>query len=198
MRGNFAQRRLDALLRITAASGFRFERDEDEAAAREFFDGGLEMHDYQQNFLVNGVVKVSFFVPDEPLCKVLSGASEEQTRVATLPELFKTKCLVSSVRSKTRDWLDLYLLMREHGFSIHDYRAAFQEAGVLHQCDIGLSRLCSGSPQTNDEGYAHLLQNLPSLEEMTEFFIAQRDKLEIQIAAERLRKSPKNGRGGEI
>lgn len=182
--------RLDALMRLATAAGFEFQRNDDEAAVQEFSAGGLELNDYQQNFLVNRAAKVSFFVPAEPLAKVLASAPEATVRVATLAELFKAKCLVSAVRSKTRDWLDLYLLMREHGFSIRDYQASFREAGLETQCDIGLSRLCSGVPQRDDEGYAHLLENTPSLEEIKAFFRAQRDRLEIESAAEESRKRP--------
>ncbi len=72
-------------------------------------------------------------------------------RIATLTELFKAKSLVSAVRSKTRDWIDLYLLLRKHGFTLRDYREAFQEAGIGSQFEIGLSRLCSGIPQKDDK-----------------------------------------------
>ena len=50
-----------------------------------------------------------------------------------------------------------------------------------------LAGLCSGIPQKDDEGYAHLLPNAPTLDEMKNFFISQRDQLEIQLAAEALR-----------
>jgi len=180
--------RLEALLRIATEAGFEFQPTDDEAALQEFAGAGLELHDYQQNFLVNGAVKVSFFAPDGALAKVLAGAAELGARVATLGELFKSKCLVSASRSKTRDWLDLYLLMQEHGFSMRDFQAVFREAGVAHQCDIALSRLCSGVPQKDDEGYAHLLANPPSLDEMTTFFKTHRDTLESETAAEALRR----------
>ena len=181
------RQRLEALLRHADEKGFHFQRNDNEAAVEEFVLGGMELHDYQQDFLVNDRVKVSFFAPDHSLQKILSGSPQRKPRVASLAELFKSKCLVSAVRSKTRDWLDLFLLMREHGFTIRDYQAAFREAGIPDQSDIGLARLCSGTPQRDDEGYAHLLQNPPALEEMRAFFVAQRDKLEIESAAEAMR-----------
>jgi len=186
------RQRLDALRRKAEEEGFVFRPSDDEAALRDFAEGGMELHNYQQDFLVNDCVKVSFFAPDEQLRRVLVKETKPTDRIATLPELFKAKCLVSAKRSKTRDWLDLYLLMRDHGFSIHDYRAAFVEAGSLAECDIGLSRLCSGVPQRNDEGYTHLLSNPPSLEQMKTFFEAERDRLEIDIAAEEKRNNPAN------
>jgi len=185
------RQRLEVFSRQAREQGFDFQRNDNEAAAQDFALGGMELHDYQQDFLVNGMVKVSFFAPDEGLRKVLSAGGERKVRVASLAELFKTKCLVSAVRSKSRDWLDLYLLMREHGFSVHDYQAAFCEAGIPNQCDLGLARLCAGVPQRDDEGYAHLLQNPPSLADMRAYFVAQRNKLEIEIAAEAMRQKQK-------
>jgi hypothetical protein len=182
------QPRLAVLQHQAAANGFVFTRNDDEAALQEFASSGMELHDYQQDFVVNGKVKVSFFAPDEPLRKIFP-AGGEKTRVATLKECFQAKCLVSAVRSKTRDWLDLFLLMRDHGFSIRDYRAAFAAAGIPAQCDAGLTRLCSGVPGRDDEGYQHLLAKPPSLAEMKAFFILQRDELEIETAADARQKN---------
>ena len=182
--------RLDVLRRSASQAGFDFQRNDDEATAQAFAQDGLELHDYQQDFLADSVVKVSFFAPDEPARRVFPGPHASEVRIATLAEVFKTKCLVSAVRSKTRDWLDLYLLMRLHGFTIRDYQRVFADAGVASQCDIGLARLCSGVPQRDDEGYSHLLTNAPSLDEMKTFFIDQRNKLEIETAAEAARRQP--------
>lgn len=181
-------KQLEALRRVSGESGFDFQRNDDEAATLEFLRDGLDLHDYQQDFSVNGSVKVSFFAPDEPLRKIFRGDSSK-IRVASLAEIFKAKCLVSAVRSKTRDWLDLYLLMRDHGFSIRDYKNAFREAGIPAQCDIGLARLCSGTPQRDDEGFTDLLSSAPSVDEMKNFFIEQRNKLEIESASEAMRGS---------
>lgn len=184
------RQRLDALRRSAGESGFDFQHNDDEASMQAFLRDGLDLHNYQQDFLVNGAVKVSFFAPDEPLRKIFSAnADNSKIRVASLAEMFNAKCLVSASRSKTRDWLDLYLLMRDHGFSILDYQNAFREAGIPAQCDIGLARLCSGAPQRDDEGFARLLANPPSLNEMKNFFNEQRNKLEIENASEAMRKN---------
>jgi hypothetical protein len=95
--------RLDALQIVATSAGFQFSHNDDESAVHEFADSTLELHDYQQDFLVNGTVKVSFFVPNVSVLKVLLKEKNSKPRVATLAELFKTKCLVSALRSKTRD-----------------------------------------------------------------------------------------------
>ena len=179
--------RIDAMLRLAQEAGLDFQHNDDEAAVQEFALGGLELRDYQQNFLVDRVVKVSFFTPDTEFAQVFTELSEPTPRVASLAELFKTKCLVSARRSKTRDWLDLYILMYEHGFSIRDYKAAFLQAGSETQFDIGLARLCSGVPQRDDEGYSHLMSDPPTIEVMKAFFIAERDRLEVESAARAFR-----------
>lgn len=176
--------KLEVFCRGAGEEGFRFMSNDDEAALQEFANDGMELRDFQQDYLVNDAVKVSFFAPDEAQRRVFAPATESGVRVATLPEIFKSKALVSAVRSKTRDWLDLFLLLRDHGFTLRDYRAAFVQAGISSQADTGLARLCSGVPQRDDEGYAHLLANPPSLEEMKQFFMTQRDKLEVELAAE--------------
>jgi len=183
-------RRLEALCRQSQSENFDFQRNDDEAAIEEFALGGAELHEAQQDFLVNGAVKVSFFVADEAQRKIFSKQSGAGVRIASLAELFKSKALVSSVRSKTRDWFDLYLLMREHGFTIRDYRSAFAEAGNPASCDIGLARLCSGIPQRNDEGFSHLISAPPTLNEIKSFFVEQRNQLEIETAAEAARSEP--------
>jgi len=178
---------LEALRLLSAQAGFDFSPEDDESAVEELADSSLDLHDFQQDYLVNRTVMVSFFTPDPAMIKILGKDSASGPRVASLPELFKTKCLVSALRSKTRDWLDLYLLLHDHGFSIRDFAAAFREAGVESQCSIALARLCNGRPQTDDEGFSHLLPNPPSLEQMRQFFIAQRDLLEAESAADAAR-----------
>jgi hypothetical protein len=176
---------LEVLQRGAAARGVILERRDDEASLHEFADGGLDLHDYQQDFLANAAVKVSFFAADAPLRKLLVAPAGAGVRIGTLTEVFQSKCLVSAVRSKTRDWLDLFLLLRDHGFTIDDYVAAFRQAGVESQSDVGLSRLCSGRPQHDDEGYHHLLENAPTLDQITEFFRRLRDQYEVMAAARR-------------
>ena len=64
------------------------------------------------------------------------------------------------------------------------------EAGIPASCDIGLARLCSGIPQRNDEGFSHLISAPPTLGEIKSFFVAQRNQLEIETAAEAARSEP--------
>lgn len=176
-----------AIDQVVTASVAGFARNDNAAASEEFIQGGLELRDYQQDFLVDEAVKVSFFTANAPLRKILSASAEPCVRVASLAEIFKSKALVSAVRSKSRDWFDLYILMKEHSFSMDAYIEAFHEGGIEGQAELGLLRLCSGIPQRNDEGFQHLVSNAPSLEQMRDFFIEQRDLYERARAANRAR-----------
>ncbi len=63
------------------------------------------------------------------------------------------KALVSAKRSKTRDWFDLYVLMKDHGFSWKDFYEAFIRAGNEGQYDFAAERLSTATPARSDEGY---------------------------------------------
>lgn len=183
---NLPRARLEALLRMANAKGFHARRRDDPGALDEFEIAGMDLHDYQQDFLVNERVKLSFFAADEGLSHILSPAADAApVRVATLDELFGSKALVAAQRSKTRDWFDLFVLMTRHGKTLEDMSAAFQKAGMSLQFDTALQRLCSGLPSKHDEGYEQLMENPPSLQEMTRFFRAERDAYEQRQAAER-------------
>jgi hypothetical protein len=76
--------RLDVLRRNAVQAGFDFQHNDDEAAAQAFEQDGLELYDYQQDLLVNGEVRLSFFAPDEPVRKILSKRRATEVRIATL------------------------------------------------------------------------------------------------------------------
>lgn len=91
---------IEALLRIASNVHLDFQRNDDESALDQFVQAGLDLHDYQQNYVANGTVKASFFVADNALIKVLAFIPESKVRVATLAELFKSnfrKCSSSAL-----------------------------------------------------------------------------------------------------
>ena len=178
--------RLTTFPTAAESAGIQLRADDDEAAVVEFADGGLELHDYQQDFIAEGKVRISFFTADPPLIKAL-GKSDPSSgpRLAELPELFRAKCLVCAKRSKTRDWFDLYILIRDHGFTLADMEQTFLDAGIPDQMDSALARLCSGKAPAQDEGLSHLLDDPPDLETIASFFRTQRDEFETEVARRR-------------
>ena len=178
---------LDVLRRTLSQAGLIFQRDDDPAAADEFEIAGMDLHDHQQDFLVSGKVKVSFFTADEPLTRVLSEENPGTgPRIASLDELFASKCLVAASRSKSRDWFDLYYLMTRHDYTLETFHATFAKAGIPGQFDLAMQRLCSGRPSLSDEGFEQIVPDAPSLEDMRDYFIRQRDQYEQALARREL------------
>jgi len=175
--------RLSVLLREAEAAGFAFAENDNQGSLQEFEIAGMDLRDYQQDYLVNGSVKVTFFCADAALAKILPNAPGSPCRIATVREIFDSKALVSASRSKSRDWFDLFVLMRDHGFTLDDYADAFVQGGIASQSESGLARLCSGVLQSNDEGFEGLIDSPPDIEELADFFRQKRDEFEISRAA---------------
>ena len=174
--------RIKALVREAGANGFAFVATDDPAAADDFEIHGMDLANYQQDYLVDGKVKVTFFAADAGSEKVMEQTHASTARVASLNEIFKLKALVSADRSKTRDWFDIYCLMRNHGFGIKDFCAAFSEAGEAAKAEIALNRICSGIPSKSDEGFESLVDCPPSVEQMRDFFACERNQFEVTQA----------------
>jgi len=187
--------RLDALRRLSRAAAFDFQPNDNPTALAQFADSGLELHDYQQDYLVNRTMKVSFFAPEPEVLAVLDkvppGAGP---RLGALGELFRTKCLISARRSRSRDWFDLYVLMTRGGYTLRDFRQAFKTAGLAGQADSALERLCSGQPHAADEGFEPVESGAPSVAQMAQFFRAQRQASERGEAACRCRSTARRRR----
>lgn len=98
-------------------------------------------------------------------------------------KLFRLKCIAAADRSKSRDWLDLYLLLQSGRFTHRDFIEAYERAGVPQKRDIALARMTGGKLAATDEGFSTLLGNPPSLEVMREFFVALADAVEQELAA---------------
>jgi predicted nucleotidyltransferase component of viral defense system len=173
---------IGALKRRAIDADFEFIANDSPAGVEEFINAGLDLSDYQQDYMVNGTVKVSLVAPEPENARQLEQVESPGPRVASLAEIFRLKCIVASDRSKTRDWFDLYLLLKQEHFEPTEVIRAFERAGAPRKYDIAMMRLCSGKPALNDEGYETLLKEPPTIEEMQRFFIETRDRIEKDVA----------------
>jgi hypothetical protein len=150
----------------------------DPIALREADDAGMDLYDFSQDYLVNGI-KLTFFCPDPPERQILSQTPSPALRVATMAEIFALKALVTAKRSKKRDWFDLYVLMRDHGYTWKDFRQVFDDTKVGTQYEHAARRLCSVQPAKSDEGFDQLLPGPTiTVEEMHDFFSKARQAYE--------------------
>ncbi len=155
------------------SEGWHLERDDDQRAYEEFPIAGMSLHDYQQNFIATAGgdrVMLTFFSPDPPLSALLPKSTAATVVIPPLPLLFQSKALAACGRSTVRDWVDLYILMTQHDFTMDDFAAAYEAAGSKMQLDIAFNRLTSGQPRAGDPGVAGLMENPPAVEELAEFF----------------------------
>lgn len=166
----------------------RVQHNDNPASADEFAIAGMDLRDYQQDYIVDNKTKVTFFSADTSMAKILAKPpSPGRPRVAELEELFGLKALLTAQRSKTRDWFDLFVLFHHHGFTMGDYVNAFAKAGMGGVLDIALNRLCSGQPDASDEGFASLVERPPALTEMSAFFSKRRDAYEQEVTLDAFR-----------
>jgi len=140
------------------------------AAYDEFLNAGMSLHDFQQDYLTEENVKITFFAEERDAWNLLTSGSESGPRVAELDEIFALKSLVCAKRSNARDWFDLYTLIQNHGFTLHEFQKAFEKSKRLKNLDMAFQRLCSGKPSESDPGFEGLLPNPPSVEELAAFF----------------------------
>lgn len=180
-----------ALVKHLAGVGVDMRLAQNPLDEEEFFNSGLDLNDYQQNFMVNaggvtarqvGGVKVSLVCHDPPMAEFIKGQPGDALRVATVGEIFETKAWVCSERSKTRDWLDMYTLINHHGYSFDDMRAVYGRLNRLAAFNNATSRLRLAAPGAADEGYLSLMLDAPSLDEMRAFFNQELDALEMKLA----------------
>lgn len=176
------RKRLGILIKEAEAAGLQFEANDDPGAWKEFESVEMDLNDYQQDYLVNSSVKITFFTSDSPLSKLLPTDLNNEVRIATLSELFNSKAIVSSQRSKSRDWFDLYHLIRFGDFDLNDYVAAFKTAGIPSHWETGLARITSGKLSPTDEGYEELMDDPPSISAIVDFFIEERNRYEVEQA----------------
>jgi hypothetical protein len=182
--------RLERLSREATAAGWVVERRQDPVAEAEFADALLDLDDFQQDHLVNGAVKLTFFVADAELARCLDPCPAESfPRIASLDELFASKALVAAKRSRQRDRFDLLVLMRDQGFNMERFRDVFARAGQPDRFETALQRLCDEVPLLGDEGYSALHPSAPSAEELRAFFSGHRRNYEIATAEKALRAS---------
>jgi Nucleotidyl transferase AbiEii toxin, Type IV TA system len=157
---------LRSLLRI-----FPDWKPNDNAAAYdEFLNAGMSLHDYLRDFISEHGVKITFFAEDRSVWPLIRASSKPGPKLATIREIFALKSLVCAKRSSSRDWLDLYVLMKGHRFTMHDVESAFRKADRLANFDIAINRLLSGITDATDAGFHSLLPNPPSVGELAEFF----------------------------
>jgi len=186
--------RIQRLIELLAEKGFQITPNDNPAALEDFSQGGEDLHDYHQDYVVDNEAKLTFVCPGSSTRQILGGNPTDPFRVATVDEIFKLKCHVVTQRNKSRDWFDLYTLFTQHGYTVDSLRETFDAMKQPYQADIALARLCSCTMNSHDEGYAQLLKNSPSTETMASYFRKELKKNEVSLARTVLQSSSKRAK----
>ncbi len=188
---------LNELQKQLEANGHQIEHRVNPGAYDDFQISGLDLADHQQDWIVDGV-KMTFFSAEPPHAKILTQTQSKQKvelgfKIASLQELCQLKATVTASRSKSRDWLDLFILERDHQFGVSEWKEAFDQAGLTSMhFDIALNRMCKGKLDDEDEGYSTLLPNPPTIKEMQTKFGSLRSEYEKSLAWNQVEKMTKS------
>jgi hypothetical protein len=195
--GRLARGKIRAMRMRLEALNWILRENPSPALLLEYEDSGLAWEDFQQDFIADdpagGSVKLTFVAAEPENLRSLAqvaGPSGGGPRVAGMGELFRLKCMAAADRSKSRDWLDLYLLFQSGQFSAGDFIDAFENAGVPQKLYIALMRMTSGKLPSTDEGFMSLMETPPDMTQMREHFAGLADEVEQLLAARQFASGP--------
>jgi hypothetical protein len=152
----------------------------------EFEDTGMDYLDYQQDYIVSGAVKLTLVAPDPEVSVLLNAGTPSGPRIASLEEIFRLKCIACANRTKSRDWLDMYVLLTGNYFQPIDIYNTFKLAGVTQKFDIAMRRMTHGKIEVSDEGYEALMDDPPDIKAIQMYFQEAFSQVQIQLAQQKM------------
>ena len=126
------------------------------AAQQDAINEGVDIEDYQQDWLIDGV-KLTFFTLEkengrDKLAADHGKAWKNKLRLASLDTLFVTKTLVLTDRHAMRDNFDMHALMSQEGYSYNDVLDAYKTFRPYASLKISENRLLSKDYPLTDPG----------------------------------------------
>jgi hypothetical protein len=181
---------IKSVLNHLAALGKSVVYNNPPEAVEEAINDGIDLDDYQQDYLVDGV-KLSFFAfgdydIDRDLIRgaLLAPARIGHVNVADLHTLFDTKCIVLTERVKSRDLFDLWWLTHQNGdlFSTQDIFETVQKYRPWMQYEHIRHRLLDWKIPATDESFAALISEPVTVDSIRAVFRAEVNALEASMA----------------
>lgn len=127
-----------------------------ESARDDFENDGLDIENYQQDWLVNGA-KLTFFTfgNNEYEQKTISDSSYDVfdgIKIASLDTIAKTKCHALTKRTKSRDLFDVYHLIQVGALNVESVIAEMQKFNSSMTYETCVHRIVDKQIQADDEG----------------------------------------------
>lgn len=158
---------ISSLIQEISKSGVSCIDVTDAGAADEFANDGLDIADYQQDWLV-GDVKVQFFTYGRNSVErdALDGDEVPEyidgIKIASLSALIKTKSHVVCKRTKSRDLFDLYTLLKDGHTTIDAILVEMQSANPYLSYENLRHRLAEKPVRGDDEGLSPVGVHMPT------------------------------------
>lgn len=150
------QHAITSIMNQLEASGHKVEFATDPIKIQEAENEGIELKDYQQDWLINDV-KVTFFsIGDNPVERELLASKtfkkDQNIRIMGIDGLFITKCIALMNRIKSRDLYDLLWMIQHDNKSITEVFTTIQDLRPHNTYETIRFRLLDWPIPITDEG----------------------------------------------
>lgn len=139
--------------------------------------------------LLNNAIKASLLPANT---KNLFNALKSNPKMKDLDSLFKSKSVVLMDRVKSRDLLDLMILIKDHGYTIEQVIKSIMEVDNLEekQAFSALEVLIGNVPVDKDDPGFDTINIAITLEDIYDFFKSKVDEYEVDLAKSVLENTP--------
>lgn len=176
-----------ALMTLFESKGHEVIDIVDDSTRHDFINDGLDVENYHQDWLVDGV-KLTFFTygQNDYERNTINNAgfdSFEGIKIADLDAIAKTKCHVVTRRTKSRDFFDIDCLINSGILTIENVITEMQKSNPHMTYETAVFRLIEKPIQVNDEGLVSVGVEI-SIEQIRESLAARISAMESDIAKE--------------
>lgn len=150
---------VEDIIQSLKKDGFAGECVTDFITRIEWDDAGLDVDDYQQDWAINGI-KVSFFAIDEETERTLQTLQEQNLRILSAAEVFYSKLETFQKRTVARDFLDIYVFLREDSRCIEAGIHRVKESDASFTYEKFKMRMLSLADWISDEKFLQSVDGL--------------------------------------
>lgn len=191
---------IEALIMHLGNIGYSIEDITPIEAYADFANAGLHVADYQQDYSINGI-KTTFFAfgkseEERDILRQDKASMYGNIPVASVDTIFKMKTLLITERIKSRDFFDLYSLLKNGEFSLEDMLETMKRYRSWYPLERFKNVLLNSTPPLDDEGFQSLVSESITFADIQSFFSEKVDEYEQLTAYNRfLTDNPRHGPG---
>ncbi|GMR01581.1 MAG: hypothetical protein BMS9Abin19_0980 [Gammaproteobacteria bacterium] len=156
---------------------------------------GMNLLDYARDYVIDGV-KVTFFIHGKNSTQQAFYQSADKVKetdmyfdILEIDGLKTAKTLVFADRIRSRDLYDLYILIRDHHYTLHDLFATVRELGTIDDPEHYKAILRGEIPLDNDDEGLEAVDLYAGIEQIYEYFNHIIDEYETDLARDHFLKN---------